>query len=58
MVETISGIKEGDLVVIKTVAQTAKTSSSSQSQGLFSVPGTGANNSVKNSSGGNFRPQN
>ncbi len=48
-VEVTSGIKEGDLVVIKTVVQTAKTNStSSQSQGLFSLPG-----GTRSSSGGN-----
>jgi HlyD family secretion protein len=57
MVEITSGISEGDLVVIKTVVQTA-TTSSSQAKGLLSVPGnnrassSGSSSTRTNSSSG------
>jgi HlyD family secretion protein len=50
MVEVTNGIKEGDLVVVKTVVTAAK-ASSSQGQGLFSMPGNNRNSSTKSSSG-------
>lgn len=51
MVEITSGMEEGEMVVTKTVTQTVK-SSSSQSQGIFSLfGGKGAASTVKSSSG-------